>query len=245
MSNKLNKALFASALIFLGIASQGIAQSDEFKKNMDAYLKSDAGIQKIMDSMNAFAQKKQIEEEAAKNKIEQESFAKFYSQGNSPVKGPKKAKVTIVEISDFQCPYCVRGKDTMDQILKAYPKDVKLVFKNLPLGFHKEAKPAAIAALAAGEQGKFWEMHDLLFANQKDLSEAKYLEFAQQLKLNMSKFEKALKNEKLAKQVDADAEMAGKLGIQGTPGFFVNGIPVKGAYPFDYFKNLIDQELKK
>ena len=131
----------------------------------------------------------------------------------------------------------------MKEVLKNYPKDVKLVFKNLPLPFHKNAEPAARAALAAGKQGKFWEMHDKLFANQKKLNEAFYTSTAKDLGLNVETFKKDYASDELKKQVKDDAAQARKLGIQGTPGFTVNGVMVKGAYPFDHFKGIVDRWL--
>ena len=131
----------------------------------------------------------------------------------------------------------------MEEVLKEYPDKVKLVFKHLPLGFHKEAKPAAIAANAAGRQGKFWEMHDLLFEKQRELNSDLYPKLAKQLGLDMDKFNADMKDEAIAKQVDEDAKQANKLGVRGTPGFFVNGVQVKGARPLSHFKKLIDRWL--
>ena len=108
--------------------------------------------------------------------------------GSSPIKGRKEAPVTIVEFSDYQCPYCSKLQPTLNQVLAAYPKDVKLVFKDFPLSFHQQAKNAAKAARAAGEQGKYWEMHDLIFGNFNQLSDNSYKEFAAKLQLNEAKF---------------------------------------------------------
>ena len=133
----------------------------------------------------------------------------------------------------------------MEEVLKAYPKDVKVVFMQYPLPFHDKAEGAAVAALAAHQQGKFWEMHDLLFTNQQTLGDESYVKFAEQLKLDVAKFKADLKSEKLLKQVKDDAEQASKLGVQGTPGFFVNGVQVRGARPLPYFKGIIDKWLEK
>ncbi|MCB0317866.1 MAG: thioredoxin domain-containing protein [Bdellovibrionales bacterium] len=151
----------------------------------------------------------------------------------------------MVEFSDFQCPYCKRGADTMAEVLKAYPNDVNLVFKNLPLPFHKQAGPAAKAALAAGKQGKFWEMHDRLFNNQQRLSAGFYEEQAKDLGLDVEKFKTDLNDPELEKQLKADMDLAQKHGISGTPGFFVNGVEVRGAMPVDHFKGIIDRWLKE
>ena len=135
----------------------------------------------------------------------------------------------------------------MDEVLKNYPDQVKVVFKNLPLSFHQQAKPAAIAALAAGRQGKYWEMHDALFANQQRLGEEDKLftELATKIGLNLEKFQKDIKDEVVAKQIEADLAQASKLSIFGTPGYFVNGVQVKGAQPFPQFKLVIDRWLEK
>ena len=160
-----------------------------------------------------------------------------------PWKGGKNAKVTIVEWSDFQCPFCSRVNPTMDKIKETYGDKVKVVFKQNPLSFHKDAKPAAKAALAAHEQGKFWEMHDLLFANQKKLQAADLEGYAQQLGLNMAKFKAAMGSDKFDKQISADQAQAASLGARGTPAFFVNGRQLRGAQPFERFKEIIDEEL--
>ena len=162
-----------------------------------------------------------------------------------PVKGAADARVTIVEISDFQCPFCSRAAETVKKVAETYPKDVRLVFVNLPLSFHKDARPAAIAALAAGRQGKFWEMHDKLFANAKELTKDNFVKWAGELGLDGGKFATDLADPVLARQVDEDTAIANGLGVSGTPGFFVNGVKISGAQPFEKFQSVIDEELKK
>jgi len=165
--------------------------------------------------------------------------------GESQYKGPKDAKVVIVEFSDFQCPFCARVGPTLAKINENYPDDVKVVFKNLPLAFHNKAMGAAQAAEAAGNQGKFWEMHDLLFKNQRTLSEEKYVEWAGQLELDVEKFKKDMASAEVKKRIEADKREASKLGVTGTPGFFINGRFLSGAKPYDSFKVIIDKELGK
>jgi protein-disulfide isomerase len=161
------------------------------------------------------------------------------------IKGPKDALVTIVQFSDFQCPFCSRVEPTIDQVMKEYAGKVRVAWRNLPLPFHNNAKPAAIAAMAANQQGKFWQMHEIMFKNQQALSAADLEKYAQQIGLNMPKFKAALEDKKLADAVDAEAAMGGKIGARGTPAFFVNGRFLSGAQPFERFKSLIDEELKK
>jgi protein-disulfide isomerase len=165
--------------------------------------------------------------------------------GNAPVKGPKNAPITIVAFSDFECPFCSRVLPTLKQIEDQYGNKVKVAFKNQPLPFHANAKPAAAAALAAHEQGKFWEMHDKLFANQRALDRASLEKYAQELGLNVDKFKAALDSGKFNAQIDADAAEGQRLGASGTPTFFINGRTLVGAQPLEAFKRVIDEELKK
>ena len=170
--------------------------------------------------------------------------------GGSAQKGDADAKVTIVEFSDFQCPYCGRGNATMQQVEKAYGKDVRVVFKHNPLPMHPDAPFAAKAAMAAGRQGKFWQMHDKLFeANlrnaQTELSAEKVTAMAQQLGLDLEKFKKDVAASEMDDEIRSDQSQARQLGANGTPHFFVNGVRVSGAVPFDNFKAVIDRQLKR
>ena len=163
----------------------------------------------------------------------------------APSFGPAKAKVTVVAFSDFQCPFCSRGARVIDQIKKEYKGKVKVVFKHLPLSFHKDAHLAAQASMAANEQGKFWAYHDKLFANMRNLKKADLIKYAGQLKLDVKKFTAALDSGKYKKYVDNDASEAGRVGADGTPTFFINGQRLVGAQPFNRFKSMIDAALKK
>ncbi len=164
---------------------------------------------------------------------------------DSPSRGPADAQVTVVEFSDFQCPFCGRVTPTLDQVEKTYGDDVRIVFKHLPLRIHPNAPKAHAAAEAAKLQGKFWEMHDLIFANQRELTEEKFIAHAQQLGLDVERFKKDLASSEVAKRVEADVAEAARLGVTGTPGFFINGRFFSGAKPFSEFKRMIDAELKK
>ena len=132
----------------------------------------------------------------------------------------------------------------MDEVAKKYPNDVKIVFKQLPLAFHDKAEPAARASLAAGKQGKFWEMHDALFDNQQSLSAEFFLEQAKKLGLDIDKFKTDMEAADVTEQIRKDKELADKNGISGTPGFFVNGVAVRGAYPLEHFDGIIQRWLK-
>ena len=131
----------------------------------------------------------------------------------------------------------------MNQIEREYGDQVRIVFKHLPLRMHSKAPAAHAAAEAAHRQGKFWEMHDLIFANQREMSEAKYVEYAEQIGLDVERFQRDVTAADVKAKVDADAAEAQQLGVTGTPGFFVNGRFLSGAQPFASFKVLIDKEL--
>jgi protein-disulfide isomerase len=163
--------------------------------------------------------------------------------GTSFKKGPATAAVTIVEWSDFQCPFCSQAKDLVHQIIDAYPNDVQFVFKNYPLPFHQQAMPAAKAAVAAGKQGKFFEMHDKLFENQKALSPEKFVEFATELGLNVDQFKKDQDSPEVAAMITGEMKEAGDVGVRGTPSFFINGKQPAGR-SFELYKSIIDEEIK-
>ncbi|OJH34083.1 thioredoxin [Cystobacter ferrugineus] len=165
--------------------------------------------------------------------------------GNAPVTGAKNAAVTIVAFSDFECPFCGRVVPTLHQLEQEYKGKIRVAFKNQPLPMHPNAKPAAEAALAAHEQGKFWEYHDKLFANQRALDRASLEKYAQELGLDVARFKAALDSGKFTAQVTADMAEASRVGVTGTPSFFINGRSLVGAQPIDAFKRVIDEELKK
>ena len=162
---------------------------------------------------------------------------------NSPSKGGKAPLVTIVEWSDFECPFCSRANPTIKQVMDEYGDDVQVQFRHQPLSFHKNAEPAARAAWAAQQQGKFWPMHDKLFDNNKALNEDNYNAWAAELGLNVAKFKSDYASPAAAASVKADMEDGSKYGARGTPTFFVNGVPVRGAQPFGNFKTVIDTDI--
>ncbi len=165
--------------------------------------------------------------------------------GNDPIKGSPKAPVLIYEYSDFECPFCGRAAPTVERILQEYGDKVAVVFKQYPLPFHPNAQKAAEASECAQDQGKFWEYHDTLFANQDALSVTNLKQYAATLGLNTATFNTCLDSGEKASEVAADAAEGSSFGVQGTPGFFVNGITVRGAQPFEVFKEVIDAELGK
>jgi protein-disulfide isomerase len=160
-----------------------------------------------------------------------------------PEKGGKQAPVTIIEFSDYQCPFCKRAEDVVDQVMKAYGDKVKVVFRDYPLPMHPEARLAHEAANCANAQGKFWDYHRKLFANQSALSEANLKTYAKEVGLDQAKFDECLAKKQFKAAVDKDLEDGAKVGINGTPAFFINGRMLSGAQPFEKFKEVIDEEL--
>lgn len=167
---------------------------------------------------------------------------------DQPSRGPADALVTIVEFSDFECPFCGRVEPTINTLLERYGRDLRVVWMNNPLPFHQNAGPAANAALEAYDQGgadKFWAMHAKLFENQRGLTRENLERYATELGLNMSQFRAALDNNEHNADIEAAQTLARSLGASGTPAFFINGRNIRGAQPLENFTRLIDEELTK
>jgi protein-disulfide isomerase len=162
------------------------------------------------------------------------------------VLGNADAPVTIVEFSDYQCPFCKRALPVLKEILAKYPGKVRLAYRDFPLGsIHPRAEAAAEASRCAGEQGRFWPYHDLLFEQQTKLDDASLVGYARQLGLDAPRFEQCLKSHKYRAAVQQDLQKGEQLGISGTPAFFINGIPLMGARPLSSFTGIIDEELAR
>jgi predicted DsbA family dithiol-disulfide isomerase len=157
--------------------------------------------------------------------------------------GDTKAPVTIVEFSDYQCPFCSRAEETVKKVLDDYKGKVRLYYRDYPLPFHGQAQKASEAALCAADQGKYWEMHARLFANQSALAVPQLKEHAKGLGLEAGRFDKCLDSGEKAKMVEASKKAGDQAGVNGTPAFFINGRPLSGAVPFEKFKEIIDYEL--
>src|SRR5262245_12542450 len=162
-----------------------------------------------------------------------------------PSRGPVNAPVTIVEFSDFQCPFCGRLKPTMDQVLAKYGDKVHLVFRQYPLPFHQNAQKAAEAALCAADQGKFWELHDAMFGNQQALAVADLKAKAKELGMNADTFGQCVDSGAKASLVLADVNAGSAVGVNGTPAMFVNGRFINGAVPLEDITKVIDDELRR
>jgi protein-disulfide isomerase len=163
-------------------------------------------------------------------------------EADDPSKGAAEPLVVIVEYSDFQCPHCGRFASALDELVVAYPDDVRIVFKQFPLPMHPDAEIGARAALAARAQGKFWAMHDRLFANRSKMSRDDVVDHAKALGLELPAFETALDDGSTGARVAADKRAGAVIGVRGTPSFFVNGLPFSGALPPEELGAVVEQE---
>ncbi|MEM4246852.1 MAG: DsbA family protein [Candidatus Woesearchaeota archaeon] len=171
------------------------------------------------------------------------SVASTSKAGEDPSIGPKDAKVEMIIYSDFQCPFCSRVVPTIKKIEEEYGDKIRIVFRNFPLSFHANAQKAAEAGECANAQGNFWEMHDMMFAHQNALRIEDLKSYAGQLGLDQKKFDACLDNGEMKAEVERDFQDGTNSGIQGTPGFIINGERVAGALPFENFKEIIDKKL--
>jgi protein-disulfide isomerase len=166
------------------------------------------------------------------------------STDGDPSIGPEDAPVTIIEFSDYQCPYCqVWYQQVYKQLLTAYPDQIRFVYRDMPLSFHAEATPAAEAANCAGEQGAYWEFHDALFGQKYGLNRSAYENYAADLGLDGQAFTECLDSHRNQAEIQADVSDAYKAGIDSTPSFVINGRVLIGALPLADFKAVIDEEL--
>jgi len=162
---------------------------------------------------------------------------------NSATKGPADAPVTLVLFDDFQCPYCARLVPTIEQIMQAYPNQVRVVFKHFPLSMHKFARQAAVASIAARNQGKFWPLHDQLFANYNQLNDEKIRALAASVGLDMERFDKDIQDPALQQEIAADMQLGTSSGVRGTPAVYINGVQLKDR-SLAGFRKAIDAELQ-
>ena len=241
----MNSRTITMAALALALAAPGCAQKSdveavqatqkEILAKLEKMEKDQATILTRVQAGPAAAQPPQVDP----NKVYEIPVA------NSYVRGPKDAPVTITMFSDFQCPFCQQATGIVDEVLKAYPKDVNFVMKQFPLRqIHPNADPAARAALAAGKQGKFWEMHDELYKNSRNLSPETIKGIAEKIGLDTKKFEADMSSDAVKKQVDAELALGQTANVRGTPSFFINGKTAQNR-SVEGFKAQIDDELKK
>ena len=239
MAESNSGALVISALI---IGSSIVAGSFLVRSAVD---RTGAEVSALRGSIDAAAKSgPPPRDTAARERLDPNRRYQVNTKG-SPVRGDPDAKVAVIEFSDFQCPFCGRAVPTLDQIQKTYGDKVRIVFKHLPLQMHSKAPAAHAAAEAAHRQGKFWEMHNKIFANQAEMSPEKYREYARELGLDLARFDRDVADAAVKKRIDEDRAEATRLGISATPSFFVNGRYLPGAVPFEQIKAMLDEDLGK
>jgi protein-disulfide isomerase len=255
-------------MIIIGFAAIGIALTacSPSPKQLEEVIKKNPSIvfgaieaepEKFIEVVNKAArdaqqkaQEKAANEETQKRDDEFKNPLKPEIQEGRAILGSASAPITIVEYSDFECPYCSRGYQTIEEVKKEYGDKVRIVFKHLPLDFHPKAMPAAkmFEAIARQSSEKAYKFHDAIFQDQNSLKskgEPWMKELAKKMGIDMKKLEKDLADASLMDRINADIEEAKKFGISGTPGFIINGVSLKGAYPFPEFKTIIDKHLSK
>jgi protein-disulfide isomerase len=216
------------------------ATLDQLREPIRAYLtqqQRDTVIRALVDEAKSAGAKVEIVMDAPRQTIDVHS--------TDPVLGPASAPVEIVEFSDFQCPFCLAVTPTLKQVRDTFGDRVKIVYRDLPLSIHPNAFQAAEAAQCAREQGKFWDYHDKLFANQKALDAAHLKQYAGDLTLDTSAFNACLDQRKMKTLVEDDMKAAAQYGVESTPAFFINGRMFLGAQPFDAFRQAIQDELDR
>lgn len=250
--------LISVATLMLAFAMTGCNVSEKqleeaLVKNPDILVKAiEANPGKIMQALQTAANSARQELAKKREDEEKKRFDESFSKPLEPmirkdesVRGTKNAPITIVEYSDFQCPFCTRGFDTVKKLLETYEGKVAFIYKHLPLSFHKQAMIASqyYEAIRLQDEKKAFEFHDLLFANQQkiQMGESFLKTMAKKVGADMNRVAKDVNSEAVKTRIKQDLEEAAKFGMQGTPGFLVNGVPVRGAYPIDHFEKIISK----
>lgn len=202
----------------------------------------------IYELINQTAQEEQARVQKEAEEAEKKAYEEAFENPRTPViddktavRGEKSAPYTLVEYADFQCPYCAAGFQGVEELRKKYGRDLRFVFKHVPLPFHAQSMPAAewFEAVAMQSPEKAWQFHDILFRNQDKLGISFYEKTAGDLGIDLKQCEKDAGSQAVKDRIAADAAEAGRFGFSGTPGFLLNGIPVNGAYPVEYFEEII------
>lgn len=214
---------------------------DELRDRVRTYLQKQKNFERVVQYAKSLEPKYGVEIYLK----EPESLAAKLSNEGSPTIGPADAPVTIYEFSDYQCPACRQGHEAVRKTREMFSGQIRWVYKNFPLKMHKDAPRAAEAGLCSGDQNKFWEYQDLLYASKEDLPPERLAQFAKELGLDGDQFQQCLESGKYKGQVQKDIEDAKKAGVDRTPTFIINGRMVTGGIPVEQFKAMIDEEMKK
>lgn len=247
-------------LFLVLVLASACTSKDELKKlikeNPEIITEAiEANPEKFIDALNNAVKAAQADQGRKREEEEKKALEDSFNnplqaelRADESYRGNKAATLTLIEYSDFECPFCSRGYNTVMELMKKYEGKIRFVYKHLPLSFHPQAMPASqyYEAIRLQSEEKAWKFHDTIYQNQRKLQngEAFLKATAKDLKVDMVKLAKDVKSEAVQKRIDADMAEAAKFGFQGTPGFLLNGIPVKGAYPTNHFDSIVD-ELKK
>jgi len=224
-----------------GVSATGSGVDAKFKEQVLQVIRDNPEV--ILESVRDYQQKQQQSQETSR-----ETYVKALKSnpatiiGQSPTTGAKDGKTLLIEYSDFQCPYCAKAHDSLKQLLNRFPNRLTLVYKHFPLtSIHAEAMPAAKAAWAAGQQGKFWEYHNALFEQQNRLSDSLYKEIAESLKLDIQKFNSDRASAAATTAIEADMKQGEEIGVDGTPFFMIAGEKIAGNIQFPDLEALLSQ----
>lgn len=243
--------LLLSSLIILGACSSGYNLEKELNDNPDImvnFIKKHP--EKVIGALTDAANELQRKQQKNKQQEEQKDLLYYFKNPLKPnirkdetIRGNKNGSITIVKYSDFECPYCQRGFETVKAVMEKYPNEVRYIYKHLPLSFHPNAMMAAqyYEAIRLQDEEKSFKFHDNLFNNLSKVREGDsyFKKLAVELKVDLKKLEKELESEAVKNRIQEDMMEARKFKIQGTPGFVINGVPLKGAYPISHFEKII------
>lgn len=236
--------LAGTVLFSMGSESAQADNVNEARVNelIERYIDRNVGSihQKLVDYIESQQKQQRVEQTEAAFDNPQPMLIRDYN----PSRGPKDALITIVDYSEFQCPFCSRSRVTLDALEKKYEGNIRFIFKHYPLPFHDQAIPAGRASYAAHQQGKFWAYHDKLFANQQNLTDAFYVQVAQELGLDIVKFNQDRNSDASQEAIEQDATDGAQVGVRGTPFFLINGVPLSGAQPVEAFERIIERLLE-
>lgn len=212
-----------AGLVACNQASAGGSVNQQAK--LEALEKKVAEMESSMEAVGYILEKRAgMSIEDAKKEMEEANKVWDIPVDDSPVFGAENPKLTIVEFTEFQCPYCSRVAPVMQELNKKYPNEIKFVYKHFPLSFHPNARPAAAAAIAAQKQGKFWEFRYALAPHSRELGDSIYVEVAKQVGLNIEQFNKDREmTDEMNARIQKDFDLGAKVGVQGTPNFYING----------------------
>lgn len=216
-------AICVAGLVACNQASAGGSFNQQAK--IDSLEKKVAELESNMEAVSYILEKRAgMSIDDAKKEMEEANKVWDIPEEDSPVYGAKNPKLTIVEFTEFQCPYCSRIAPTIKELMDKYPNDIRFVYKHFPLSFHPNARPAAAASIAALKQGKFWEFRYALAPHSRELGDSIYVEVAKQVGLNIEQFNKdRVLDDAMNARIDKDFQLGAKVGVQGTPNFYING----------------------